>query len=53
MARVARDESMTERVDRLELPFNEFGVDPYGISKKHLATAASVFSPCSTGTTSG
>jgi 1-acyl-sn-glycerol-3-phosphate acyltransferase len=41
-ARVAQDESMAERVDRLELPFNEFGVDPYGISKKHLALAASV-----------
>ncbi len=26
-----------ERVDRLELPFSRFGVDNYGISKKHLA----------------
>jgi len=25
-----------ERVDRLELPFSRFGVDNYGISKKHL-----------------
>ena len=33
---------MAERVDRLELPFNEFGVDPYGISKKHLTLAGSV-----------
>src|SRR6185312_11776140 len=41
-ARVAREESIAERVDRLELPFNEFGVDPYGISKKHVAMAASV-----------
>lgn len=41
-APVAHDESMAERVDRLELPFNEFGVDPYGISKKHVALAASV-----------
>jgi 1-acyl-sn-glycerol-3-phosphate acyltransferase len=38
---VAREESIAERVDRLELPFNEFGVDPYGISKKHLTLAAS------------
>ncbi len=27
------------RVDRLELPFDALGVDPYGISKKHLALA--------------
>jgi 1-acyl-sn-glycerol-3-phosphate acyltransferase len=33
---------MKERADRLELPFNEFGVDPYGISKKHIALGASV-----------
>jgi 1-acyl-sn-glycerol-3-phosphate acyltransferase len=26
-----------ERVERLELPFSKFGVDNYGISKKHLA----------------
>jgi len=34
---VSRNDSVQERVDRLELPFNEFGVDPYGISKKYLA----------------
>jgi 1-acyl-sn-glycerol-3-phosphate acyltransferase len=28
-------------VERLELPFNELGLDPYGISKKHLAVAFS------------
>lgn len=39
---MAREDSIAERVDRLELPFNEFGVDPYGISKKHLTLAASV-----------
>ncbi len=27
------------RVDRLELPFNAEGIDPYGISKEHLALA--------------
>lgn len=32
-------ESVADKVDRLELPFNERGVDPYGISKWHLATA--------------
>jgi 1-acyl-sn-glycerol-3-phosphate acyltransferase len=41
---VASDESIAERVNRLELPFNEFGVDPYGISKKHVAMAASLMS---------
>lgn len=33
---MARDDSIKSLVDCLELPFNEFGVDPYGISKKHL-----------------
>ena len=32
---VARE--VRERVDRLELPFSRFGVDNYGISKKHLS----------------
>jgi len=31
-----RDE-VRERIERLEIPFNRYGVDPYGISKKHLA----------------
>jgi 1-acyl-sn-glycerol-3-phosphate acyltransferase len=26
-----------ERVERLELPFNSYGLDPFGISKEHLA----------------
>jgi 1-acyl-sn-glycerol-3-phosphate acyltransferase len=38
---VAINESIRERVDRLELPFNALGVDPYGISKKHLTVAMS------------
>ena len=28
-----------DRVRRLELPFNRYGLDPYGTSQKHLATA--------------
>jgi 1-acyl-sn-glycerol-3-phosphate acyltransferase len=28
-----------ERVKRIELPFNRFGVDPYGISRSHLKSA--------------
>ena len=34
-------ESVRERVERLEIPFNAYGVDPYGISKKHLTIAFS------------
>ncbi len=34
-----------ERVDRLELPWNEFGVDPYGISKEHLAVFFGLLEP--------
>ncbi len=35
---MARDDSIRDLVNRLELPFNALGVDPYGISKKHLVT---------------
>ena len=31
------DPAIAERVDRLELRFNDCGVDPYGISSRHLA----------------
>jgi 1-acyl-sn-glycerol-3-phosphate acyltransferase len=34
---MANDDSLRSRIDRLELPFNEWGIDPYGVSKKHLA----------------
>jgi 1-acyl-sn-glycerol-3-phosphate acyltransferase len=33
------DKDVRNRIDRLELPFNLLGVDPYGISKKHLRFA--------------
>lgn len=33
-----------ERVDRLELPFNAYGLDPYGVSKKHLAAGFKILS---------
>lgn len=32
-------DDIAERVERLELPFDASGFDPYGISKRHLATA--------------
>jgi 1-acyl-sn-glycerol-3-phosphate acyltransferase len=31
------DPAIAARVDRLEIPFNSFGVDPYGVSKEHVA----------------
>jgi 1-acyl-sn-glycerol-3-phosphate acyltransferase len=36
---MARDDSIGSLVERLELPFNELGIDPYGISKRHLKVA--------------
>jgi 1-acyl-sn-glycerol-3-phosphate acyltransferase len=33
------DEQIAERVKRVEIPFNEYGVDPYGISQRYLAYA--------------
>lgn len=39
---MARDEAVSALVERLELPFNQYGVDPYGISKKHLAIGFSI-----------
>ena len=36
---MARDERIADLVDRLELGFNTLGIDPYGISKKHLRVA--------------
>lgn len=30
------DERVAERIDALEVPFNQFGLDPYGVSKDHL-----------------
>jgi 1-acyl-sn-glycerol-3-phosphate acyltransferase len=37
------DREVRERVDRLELPFNALGVDPYGISRPHLRLAMTAF----------
>ncbi|HEX8821770.1 MAG TPA: acyltransferase, partial [Archangium sp.] len=31
-----QDDSVRDRLERMELPFNAFGVDPYGVSKWHL-----------------
>jgi 1-acyl-sn-glycerol-3-phosphate acyltransferase len=32
-------EEVAERLQRLDIPFNRFGVDPFGISRKHLRVA--------------
>src|SRR5688572_989115 len=39
---MARHDDIKSLVERLELPFNELGVDPYGISKRHLSVFFSV-----------
>ncbi|MBI5515952.1 MAG: acyltransferase family protein [Deltaproteobacteria bacterium] len=36
------DDEVLERLERLELPFNRLGVDPYGVTKRHLALAFSL-----------
>lgn len=37
------EDSVESRIERLELPFNARGVDPYGISKAHLRTWFQLF----------
>jgi 1-acyl-sn-glycerol-3-phosphate acyltransferase len=37
------DDEVWERVHRLEIPFNSCGVDPYGVSRDHLAQAFTFF----------
>ena len=34
--RLPVDREVAERLDRLELPFSAYGVDPYGVSKEYL-----------------
>lgn len=37
------DREVARRVEALEIPFNRFGVDPYGVSRNHVRRAANVF----------
>jgi 1-acyl-sn-glycerol-3-phosphate acyltransferase len=37
---VARNDPVDELVERLELPFNEWGMDLWGVSRRHLKLAA-------------
>jgi 1-acyl-sn-glycerol-3-phosphate acyltransferase len=39
LPRLRIDKEVRNRVDRLELPFDALGLDPYGISRKHLRRA--------------
>ena len=38
------DDEISRRLDRLELPFNPYGVDPFGVSRKHLGRLLTGFS---------
>jgi 1-acyl-sn-glycerol-3-phosphate acyltransferase len=40
---LAHADDIESRAARLELPFNRFGYDPYGISRKHIAWGMHVF----------
>jgi 1-acyl-sn-glycerol-3-phosphate acyltransferase len=39
------DPEVESRIDALEVPFNAQGVDPFGVSKRHLAIALTMFKP--------
>ncbi|MFM2153912.1 MAG: hypothetical protein RL199_2347 [Pseudomonadota bacterium] len=41
---MSSNESIDARLARLEVPFNAYGVDPYGVSKQHLAVSLKVLS---------
>jgi hypothetical protein len=41
----ALSEEIKARIDRLRIPFNAAGVDPYGISKQHVVRAAELITP--------
>lgn len=36
LQRIPIDAEVRERLERLEIPFNDYGIDPYGLSKEHL-----------------
>jgi 1-acyl-sn-glycerol-3-phosphate acyltransferase len=40
--RLTDSQEVRERVDRLEIPFDELGLDPYGIRKKELVSCLSL-----------
>lgn len=40
--RIMIDDEVRERVDRLDIPFNRYGIDPYGIDREYVAAFFSV-----------
>jgi len=40
-----KDPEVRDRLERMQLPFNRYGLDPYGISRDHLGFAFSVLAP--------
>ncbi len=42
---MAQADDIDSRAARLELPWNRFGYDPYGISRKHIALGMKFFAP--------
>ncbi len=42
----ALSREVEQRLDQLQVPFNAAGVDPYGVSKKYLRTAATALGHC-------
>jgi 1-acyl-sn-glycerol-3-phosphate acyltransferase len=42
---LAHADDIASRAERIDLPFNRFGIDPYGISRKHVAFAMRVMRP--------
>ncbi len=45
MRRWVADDEVEAAVDRLDIPFNRYGLDPYGISRDHLVTFFSMLAP--------
>ena len=43
--RVVADDQVAAAVDKLGIPFNSYGLDPYGVSKEHLVTFFSLLAP--------
>ena len=42
---MAFDKEVEERLESIGLPFNRYGIDPYGISREHLAWFYSTIKP--------
>ncbi len=45
LKKVVADDEVEAAVDRLGIPFNRYGLDPYGVSRDHLVTFFSLLAP--------